>query len=225
MIGCAAFFACAVVSQYAQSLCRLSTRTPLVPHGINVATVCAGSMLAHGTTTDAEPIPYGVAAFLLLGGRTLSFTPSSIIAVGAFGRSCLNGNVKYAILSQRKKIANLGRRFGCHTCGKRGGSFVADHQPPLEVIKNRSWLLSLVHPKYKYYPQCHGCSSKQASVLRWNKRNHDARVTHFLTLRPYHLTGALVSPLVQAKDEIFSSRAGGKKRRFQGFSSSSRLFF
>lgn len=207
LFGCAAFFACTIVSQYAQTLCLMSTRTPLLPRGINVATVCAGSMLAYQNDREAA-IPCGVAAFLLLGGRALSFTPSSVVAVGAFGRKCIGGDASYASLAQRSKIAKLGRRFGCHTCGKRLGSFIADHQPPLEIIRRRSWWKALAKARYKYYPQCTVCSNRQAAVLR-SKRLVDMRINHFFTLRPHHFTGALVSPLVHAKDTLFGAGGGG----------------
>lgn len=223
--GCVAFFACALASQFAQGCLRISTRTLLLPRSINFATVCVGSSTA---TVAAEyrqchrrdgsrfpkvsPLHHelrsmicGLVVFALLGGRALSFTPSSLVAVGAFGRrsASIAAGARYANSGERDLILSLGRKFGCHTCGRRAASFVADHQPPLKIARQRRKLAllrrllpSVARSKYRYFPQCARCSKLQAAALRAPKFSPNP-ISHIWTLRPYHSTGGFLPPLLE----------------------------
>lgn len=99
----------------------------------------------HGTTY-ASSVVLGGACFLALGGRFRALSPSSLSSLGAFAntkKGSLPATLAYATRSQRFKIQELGRRFGCHTCGARpwplGGRaqlrYNADHMPPLAEVK------------------------------------------------------------------------------------------
>ena len=51
----------------------------------------------------------------------------------------------------------LGRRYGCHSCGKRQQQeFIADHIPPNKLVK--------FYERQKFYPQCKLCSQKQGNM-------------------------------------------------------------
>ena len=99
----------------------------------------------HGTTY-ASSVVLGGACFLALGGRFRALSPSSLSSLGAFAntkKGSLPATLAYATRSERSTIQELGRRFGCHTCGARpwplwGGAqlrYNADHMPPLAEVK------------------------------------------------------------------------------------------
>ena len=170
----------------------------------------------HGTTY-ASSVVLGGACFLALGGRFRALSPSSLSSLGAFAntkKGSLPATLAYATRSERSTIQELGRRFGCHTCGARPWPlwaraqlrYNADHMPPLAEVKvmnqalwrrvfsapvratleplylgtfgpPSSWLCprpqlcpqpQLVGPaqvRQRFYPQCTGCSLKQARLL------------------------------------------------------------
>eukprot|EP01134_Creolimax_fragrantissima_P004266 CFRG4266T1 len=98
------------------------------------------------------------AMFHILGGRFISVCPSNISYRGAFARfehSLPATGPKYATATQRKITNELGRKFGCHTCGIKGNYIVyhADHQPPNAT----KWWWQ----KQRFYAQCKSCSSCQ----------------------------------------------------------------
>eukprot|EP00980_Cylindrotheca_fusiformis_P011230 scaffold2575_cov101-Cylindrotheca_fusiformis.AAC.4 len=134
--------------------------------------------------TNNLKIPYhdlrvcgvGLAAFMLLGGRFWAIAPSSFTGVGSFGRWSIPCGESYASTQQRVMIEQMGKRWGCHTCGSRmlkpvdGHKFVGDHMPPKSVAAhmNNRWIRKIgLLPKvdYRFYPQCANCSGKQASIL------------------------------------------------------------
>jgi hypothetical protein len=88
---------------------------------------------------DLPQAPYpvyavmGLLCFRLLGGRWSALAPSPYADLGAFHlkKASLPATVEYATGVERGVIQELGRLFGCHTCGiKRGVRYHADHQPP-----------------------------------------------------------------------------------------------
>ena len=138
--------------------------------------------LAHRTSCTV-----GILAFRLLGGRFWAISPSSYTNIGSFARRSLPATENYATRLQRIQIEQMGRRWGCHTCGSKRGwsllsslrkagatsrshSFVGDHMPPKSVAAqmNARWwrrrLLRRTVP-YRFYPQCVTCSSQQGSLL------------------------------------------------------------
>ena len=99
----------------------------------------------HGTT-HASSILLGGACFLALGGRFWGLSPSSLSTLGAFAntkKGSLPATLAYATAAKRSEIQELGRRFGCHTCGARPWPlwgraqlrYNADHMPPLAEVK------------------------------------------------------------------------------------------
>jgi hypothetical protein len=135
-------------------------------------------------------------AFKLLGGRFWAISPSSYTHLGSFARWSIPCTSSYATSNQRKMIEQMGRKWGCHTCGSRsmmvgpgGGKsflasskssirFVGDHMPPKSVAEqmNRNWLRRLrVLPKvqFRFYPQCVTCSNTQGSIL--SKATHQLK--------------------------------------------------
>lgn len=82
-------------------------------------------------------------------------------------------------------IEQMGRKWGCHTCGSRmiGQNglkfrFVGDHMPPKSVADqmNKTWLRRIgVLPKvkFRFYPQCVSCSNTQGSIL--SKATHQLK--------------------------------------------------
>ena len=87
--------------------------------------------------------------------------------------------------------------------GKRGGQFVADHQPPngnvklaLEATGVQGWLLRRWPSALaqQFYPQCRACSQLQAAAVRTKSR---VLVLHrwLLRQRPLFLGGATIGYL------------------------------
>ncbi|KXJ08662.1 uncharacterized protein LOC110248478 [Exaiptasia diaphana] len=128
---------------------------------------CAGSM----------------AVFKAFGGRFRAVLPSSLIHPGSFARACIPANSQsYASHIAKEQLTRLGRRHGCHSCGKkRGRLFVGDHIPPNKLLKSGQ--------KQHFFPQCSKCSSSQGAALSKNTHNmkHKLIKTHGTTLRLYHL--------------------------------------
>ena len=176
--------------------------------------------------------------YKFLGGRFRSISPSSLTSPGSFAARSIPAGEKYATTSERQLIQQIGRKSGCHTCGVRKGLFIADHMPPKSVAAkmNESWLRRtgiLGKVKYRFYPQCESCSSKQGGTLskagrevnfklsksqqaREMKAAGAGRNAHFHGLRPRkaHLVGGLVGGLtvVGATDRDISR---GNPKRFQ----------
>jgi len=109
-------------------------------------------------------IGLGIFAVLEQGLFRTAF-PSSVIVPGVFSnahnrfhRSVLSTS-EVATESQRLKIQNLGRMFGCHHCGSRQlfsrKSFIADHMPPTKMAKalEKKWWRKLF--KLKVLPPKH----------------------------------------------------------------------
>ena len=80
-----------------------------------------------------------VVVFRALGGRFYSVLPSHLMYPGAFAREWLPAirGVQGASAAERELIQTLGKKHGCHTCGrKRVSLFVCDHQPPSKIVNN-----------------------------------------------------------------------------------------
>ncbi|ORM39610.1 uncharacterized protein BXIN_0248 [Babesia sp. Xinjiang] len=156
------------------------------------------SQMLTGRRKEAIVIAfYCFATFMLLGGRLQSFTPSNIAHPGAFAvpsASLLAEGYNYANKRQKQIIQEIGKLYGCHTCGRSSGSgkYIADHQPPSGVVKRRlqrssiKFLLdnhiiplSLVRPRQYFYPQCPECSAEQAKAVHANRGNPFLIVVRF----------------------------------------------
>jgi len=120
----------------------------------------------------------GLLSFPILGGRFWTISPSSYTRLGSFARPRFSLPAtldSYASSSQRIAIENLGRRFGCHTCGSKQiismekVKFHADHMPPTAITKRMNkqlWRKLLKVPvKQRFYPQCVKCSHQQGKIL------------------------------------------------------------
>ncbi|XP_071804163.1 uncharacterized protein [Asterias amurensis] len=154
------------------------------------------STLMYGATSSL--------IFKCLGGRFSSVLPSNLLHPGAFAREGLSASFNYASNKQKRSLRVVGKKYGCHTCGRRRlktKDFVADHQPPLAVIRERlmtrkTWYDVIFRRRLrelKFYPQCNTCSDTQGVHLRtafrpglrvWKWRHI---VTHSTALRLYHL--------------------------------------
>lgn len=104
----------------------------------------------------------GVAAYIALeGGMFRTVFPSSSISLGAYAntrstmRSSIISNSAIASEAQRKRIQEMGRRFGCHQCGNRQllsrKTFIADHMPPTKRAEELSavWWRKILKIKVK----------------------------------------------------------------------------
>ena len=151
-----------------------------------------------------------VVVFRAVGGRFSSVLPSHLFHPGAFARERIPAirGLKLANSSEKSLIRDYGRRYGCHTCGKKqvgGHGFVSDHQPPSHLLKNSKSSGTLAAEttagnlkadvelsndgasvRQFFYPQCYKCSSLQGGSLN-NGSKSKAIVTHPLSLRLYHL--------------------------------------
>ena len=218
-----AFFAVTAGSRMAQAALGITTRAPPVAALATLATVCVGAVAAscagggqfqfeQPTIDDAlRAAACGVTAYAILGGRPTSLAPSHLASVGAFGRrkASLAASRNYATDAQRKQLASLGRRFGCHTCGVKSSiKWIADHQPPQKIaaLRDARWWKRLpflgAPTAQRFYPQCAPCSQKQSAAVRVLSGRS---VLHLPTVRPFHLTGFVSAPL---------SRASAPKKRW-----------
>lgn len=91
----------------------------------------------------------GLSTYTILEGGLFRTTfPSSSIALGAYAntrsmlRSSIISNSPVASDSQRRRIQQMGKRFGCHQCGNRqllsNKGFIADHMPPTKRAEEMS---------------------------------------------------------------------------------------
>ena len=136
----------------------------------------------------------GAIVFRALGGRFSSVLPSSLLKPGAFAQEWIPAKgVKYATDHQKFLIQRLGRRHGCHSCGRRRAniSFAADHQPPSKLVKvlegtGKEGESGCIQ---RFLPQCLQCSSKQGGVLAnaGEGLKRASIVAHPFSLRPHHL--------------------------------------
>lgn len=155
----------------------------------------------------------GLLSFMLLekGGFRTAF-PSSVIALGVFAnhsnkmvRSMVT-NSPVATSTQRLHMQKLGKRFGCHQCGKRQlfnrNIFIADHMPPtkMAIEKDMKWYRRLFSLKLqqRLWPQCYSCFQTQGSAV---KTGTHVPIYHF---RPnlFHLAPALAYVLLNNKDVL-----------------------
>ena len=63
-----------------------------------------------------------------------------------------------SLQNMKEKLHWVGRRQGCHTCGRRGirRKYIADHQPPSKFA---------VETPQRFYPQCAPCKSWLGLIL------------------------------------------------------------
>ena len=124
----------------------------------------------------------GVAVFKVLGGRFSSVLPSHLLRPGAFAALPVpSKGQQYATAYQKEALNLIGRRYGCHSCGRRGQTFIADHQPPNKLV--------VPGARQSFFAHCRSCSVRQGGVLRNVKswRSPNAVITHGSSLRLYHL--------------------------------------
>mmetsp|Transcript_31584 Transcript_31584/g.53065 ORF Transcript_31584/g.53065 Transcript_31584/m.53065 type:complete len:283 (-) Transcript_31584:394-1242(-) len=142
----------------------------------------------------------GIVVFKALGGRVQSLLPSDLGRVGAHARASLPANgASYADQTQRAKLQQLFKKFGCHHCGTRRGTVIGDHMPPNRIAhgstseiaaRSSSWWAWLRRPPLqRYYPQCQDCSGQQSSAMRHNRR---ILKYHYNLWYPPVLAGAVV---------------------------------
>lgn len=120
---------------------------------------------------------FGVVAYKVLGGSLRNVMPSDVIRPGAHAHSSIpSRGIRYANDVESGLIKDLFKRFGCHHCGRRRGSAIADHMPANMLAKeamagNFFTRLVRIQPKVsqRLYPQCLSCSKLQSTALRHGK--------------------------------------------------------
>ena len=156
-----------------------------------------------------------VVIFRALGGRFSSVLPSHLFHPGAFAveRVPAVRGQQSAVSTEKALIRDYGRRYGCHTCGKKQVKmFVCDHQPPSHLLrKNNSSSIAVTSErsagelkvdvpsssnanstengatvKQFFYPQCYNCSSMQGGLLNGGNQSK-AIIAHPFSLRLYHV--------------------------------------
>lgn len=122
----------------------------------------------------------GVVFFRALGGRFRSVLPSHLHHPGAYARQWIPAG-NHANNTQRDVITEIGRKYGCHSCGtRRVDKFFADHQPPTKFEK------IIGSGRQNFYPHCQRCSSLQGGTLGPSSTSSPI-ITHISTLRHYYL--------------------------------------
>ena len=156
------------------------------------------------TTTSTDILldaVLGLVCFSALGGRVRSVLPSDVRYPGANANASMPAvGAAYATKSQRTELLRMLRLHGCHHCGKKSGPVVADHMPPnhfVEKMKRETGLSSLLtrlrwngRITQRFYPQCRGCSQKQAVAV---KKNRKSLVLHLGTWQPHFFAGPFVA--------------------------------
>ena len=123
--------------------------------------------------------------FRALGGRFSSVLPSHLMKPGSFAREgILAGGAQNASEPKRATIQILGRRHGCHSCGRRRISqFIADHQPPTKLLTPGESPATF----QQLLPHCPRCSGRQGGLLGSTGGDSKAVCAHPFSLRQYHL--------------------------------------
>jgi len=130
----------------------------------------------------------GVALYAVMGGRFRTVMPSDLRYPGANASASLPAAGEgYIGEAQRQELQYFFQRFGCHHCGSRFGKVVGDHMPPnkyahadpprllrslrrLKPIRPVLRALNLQGVRQRFYPQCGGCSQRQAAAVRANRK-------------------------------------------------------
>ena len=193
-------FLCSLaVAQGAGKLLRVSCATPVVAPIVGGLAVAAASATAaqvsftvrricesDGRLEKLELISrekalfyavFGLVAYKVLGGRVRNVMPSNVIRPGAHAHSSIPARgVRYANDVESGLIKDLFKRYGCHHCGQRRGSAIADHMPANMVAKEAMagnfftrLLGKQILVQQRLYPQCLSCSKLQSSALRHGK--------------------------------------------------------
>ena len=144
--------------------------------------------------------------FRALGGRFSSVLPSHLMRPGSFAREgILAGGAQNASEPKRATIQLLGRRHGCHTCGRRRiPHFIADHQPPTKLLASGE-----TTPTFQQLlPHCPSCSGRQGGLLATGGRGEAKAVyAHPFRLRQQHLFLPLPLGLLWLRARYSSSPA------------------
>mmetsp|Transcript_29513 Transcript_29513/g.55217 ORF Transcript_29513/g.55217 Transcript_29513/m.55217 type:complete len:262 (-) Transcript_29513:278-1063(-) len=124
----------------------------------------------------------GIAAWHAVGGTPRMVVPSDLRFPGAYFRSVASmpATLEYIKGTAKQRIAQLGAKHGCHTCGvKNTAQWIGDHMPPLSVVlkSRKSFLPNLLNliATQKFLPQCNPCSNRQGMAVLYNRR---VTVTH-----------------------------------------------
>ena len=174
-----------------------------------------GKPLSFSTPELVVSTVSSVVIFRALGGRFSSVLPSHLFHPGAFAVErvpAIRGQ-QAAVATEKALIREYGKKYGCHTCGKkRVDMMVCDHQPPSYFIRKNNSASTIassernvgeakldlpssssngvaengVQVKQFFYPQCYSCSSMQGGLLNGGSRSK-LIITHPFSLRLYHV--------------------------------------
>lgn len=190
-------FLCSLaIAQGAGKLLRVSCATPVVAPIVGGLAVAAASATSAQVSYTVRRLCenngklellsrenalfyalFGVLAYKVLGGQLRNVMPSSVIKPGAHAHSSIPARgVRYANDVESGLIKDLFKRYGCHHCGRRQGSAIADHMPPNMLAKETmagNFFTKLVNVQpvvsQRLYPQCLPCSKLQSTALRHGK--------------------------------------------------------
>ena len=181
------------------------------------------------SSSTGKPLPFStpelvistvssVVIFRALGGRFSSVLPSHLFHPGAFAVErvpAIRGQ-QPSVPSEKALIRDYGRKYGCHTCGKkRVNLMVCDHQPPSHLLRKNNSSSTIASSgksagkvkvdmpsssntnsnnniengakvKQFFYPQCYECSSMQGGLLNGGDQSKMI-ITHPFSLRLYHV--------------------------------------
>jgi len=158
----------------------------------------AGQTTMRDALADAA---LGLFCFGALGGRLRAVLASDVLFPGANASASMPAvGASYATKFQRTELLRMLRQHGCHHCGKKSGPVIADHMPPnlfVDQMKRERGLRAFLSrarwngkTTQRFYPQCTGCSQKQSSAV---KKNRKALVLNLSKWHPHYFAGPFVA--------------------------------
>ncbi|WP_420707784.1 MULTISPECIES: DUF6531 domain-containing protein [Streptomyces] len=121
------------------------------------------SAYPHNPHTWSDPL--GLAPEDCKKNKRQRSDPEKVCTIGDYAQESIPAQSKSQKFTseERQQINDLGRQFGCHSCGSKdpmskGGNFVPDHQPISSWVPDGT--------PQRLYPQCLPCSRQQAGWAR-----------------------------------------------------------
>ena len=218
-------------AQYVGALLGVSSASsPLISYPLGFAGVSLASLLAAQCSRTCERLQsgaswkealdarrpvedmavdvlIGTSTFLLFGGRFNRVMPSDLWHKGSLA-SVERGSIKtngpeYARGTHRTLLQRMFKSLGCHHCGSKAGSVVADHIPPTALL-HRMEFKGMVQ---RFFPQCEACMYRQGPSVRHGIR--ELRL-HNMSHLPKVVTGVLVGLGISNKQHDDKDRLPGQ---------------
>ena len=131
-----------------------------------------------GRFTQLDPVPgssWGGRSYDYVEGNPINLIdPTGLYATDEAGRRLYRSDyfrpgryaVRYVTVKgptaskkQKKLIQELGKKYRCHTCGRKASRYHLDHQPVSKLMKYKV--------PQRGYPQCPNCSAAQGGHARY----------------------------------------------------------